>query len=32
MTAFAARYLKRPHPAPAEVFGAIRAAKDAWDG
>lgn len=32
MTAFAARYLKRPHPGPAEVFGAIRAAKDAWDG
>jgi hydroxyacylglutathione hydrolase len=32
MTAFAARYLDRPHPAPAEVFGAIRAAKDAWDG
>ncbi|MBN8773533.1 MAG: hydroxyacylglutathione hydrolase [Thiobacillus sp.] len=32
MTAFASRYLKRPHPTPAEVFGAIRAAKDAWDG
>lgn len=32
MTAFAARYLNRPHPSPAEVFGAIRAAKDAWDG
>ena len=32
MRAFAARYLNRPHPAPAEVFGAIRAAKDAWDG
>jgi len=32
MTAFAAHYLKRPHPSPAEVFGAIRAAKDAWDG
>lgn len=32
MIAFAARYLNRPHPAPAEVFGAIRAAKDAWDG
>ena len=31
MAAFAARYLKRPHPSPAEVFGAIRAAKDAWD-
>jgi len=32
MTAFAGRYLDRPHPTPAEVFGAIRAAKDAWDG
>lgn len=32
MKAFAARYLNRPHPSPAEVFGAIRAAKDAWDG
>lgn len=32
MTAFAAQYLKRPAPTPAEVFGAIRAAKDAWDG
>ena len=32
MTAFAGRYLNRPHPTPAEVFGAIRAAKDAWDG
>lgn len=32
MIAFAARYLDRPHPGPAEVFGAIRAAKDAWDG
>lgn len=32
MIAFAARYLNRPDPAPAEVFGAIRAAKDAWDG
>ncbi|HRK78620.1 MAG TPA: hydroxyacylglutathione hydrolase [Thiobacillus sp.] len=32
MTAFAARYLNRPHPSPAETFGAIRAAKDAWDG
>lgn len=32
MTAFAERYLNRPHPGPAEVFGAIRAAKDAWDG
>lgn len=32
MTAFAVRYLNRPHPSPAEVFGAIRAAKDEWDG
>jgi len=32
MASFAARYLNRPHPSPAEVFGAIRAAKDAWDG
>lgn len=32
MIAFAVRYLNRPHPGPAEVFGAIRAAKDAWDG
>jgi hydroxyacylglutathione hydrolase len=32
MTAFAAQYLNRPNPSPAEVFGAIRAAKDAWDG
>ena len=32
MTAFAARYLNRPEPQPAEVFGAIRAARDAWDG
>jgi len=32
MTAFAADYLNRPHPTPDEVFGAIRAAKDAWDG
>ena len=32
MTRFAANYLNRPHPGPAEVFGAIRAAKDAWDG
>ena len=32
MVAFAARYLNRPHPSPAEVFGAIRAAKDAWVG
>jgi hydroxyacylglutathione hydrolase len=32
MTAFAARYLNRLHPLPHEVFGAIRAAKDAWDG
>jgi hydroxyacylglutathione hydrolase len=32
MTAFAAGYLERAAPAPADVFGAIRAAKDAWDG
>jgi len=32
MIAFAARYLNRPPAGPAEVFGAIRAAKDAWDG
>ena len=32
MRIFAARYLNRPHPGPTEVFGAIRAAKDAWDG
>ena len=32
MTAFAARCLNCPDPTPAEVFGAIRAAKDAWDG
>lgn len=32
MASFAAQYLNRPHPGPAEVFGAIRAAKDAWDG
>jgi hydroxyacylglutathione hydrolase len=32
MTAFAARYLNRSNPSPADVFGAIRAAKDAWDG
>jgi hydroxyacylglutathione hydrolase len=32
MTAFAAGYLNRPQPGPADVFGAIRAAKDAWDG
>jgi hydroxyacylglutathione hydrolase len=31
MTAFAAAYLNRPNPGPAEVFGAIRAAKDEWD-
>ena len=31
MTAFAIRHLNRLHPSPAEVFGAIRAAKDAWD-
>jgi hydroxyacylglutathione hydrolase len=32
MIAFAARYLQRVPVTPAEVFGAIRAAKDAWDG
>ena len=32
MIAFASRYLNRPNPGPAEVFGAIRAAKDEWDG
>jgi hydroxyacylglutathione hydrolase len=32
MTAFAARWLGVPRPQPAEVFGAVRAAKDAWDG
>lgn len=32
MTAFASRYLNCPNLTPAEVFGAIRAAKDAWDG
>ena len=32
MTAFASRFLNRPNPAPDEVLGAIRAAKDAWDG
>ena len=32
MTDFSSHYLNRPHPTPAEVFGAIRAAKDAWDG
>ncbi|MCL5061009.1 MAG: hydroxyacylglutathione hydrolase [Candidatus Thermoplasmatota archaeon] len=32
MTAFAAHFLNRPHPRPDEVFGAIRAAKDGWDG
>ena len=31
MTAFAVAYLKRKNPDLAEVFGAIRAAKDAWD-
>lgn len=31
MTAFAVRYLNRPHPSPDAVFGAIRAAKDEWD-
>lgn len=32
MIAFAARTLKDPAPTSARVFGAIRAAKDAWDG
>ena len=32
MQAFARRYLGRSNLRPAEVFGAIRAAKDAWDG
>ncbi len=32
MIASATRYLNRSRPSPAEVFGAIRAAKDAWDG
>lgn len=32
MVTFAAAYLKRPALDAAEVFGAIRAAKDAWDG
>ena len=32
MRAFAARWLGRADPGPAEVIGAIRAAKDAWDG
>jgi hydroxyacylglutathione hydrolase len=32
MQAFARSYLKRAQATPAEVFGAIRAAKDAWDG
>lgn len=32
MAAFASRLLNRPNPAPDEVLGAIRAAKDAWDG
>lgn len=31
MRAFAARYLHRPPASPAEVLGAIRAAKDDWD-
>lgn len=31
MIRFASQRLNRPHPAPHEVFGAIRAAKDAWD-
>jgi len=32
MRAFAIHTLNQPHPSPAEVFGAIRAAKDNWDG
>lgn len=32
MRAFASRWLGRADPGPVEVFGAIRAAKDAWDG
>ncbi|HEY9099100.1 MAG TPA: hydroxyacylglutathione hydrolase [Thiobacillus sp.] len=32
MQAFATGFLNHPNPSPAEVFGAIRAAKDAWDG
>ena len=32
MRAFATRYLGRSTLCPADVFGAIRAAKDAWDG
>jgi len=32
MKGYAAHYLNHPDPSPAEVFGAIRAAKDAWDG
>lgn len=32
MIAFATQFLNRPDPNPPEVFGAIRAAKDAWDG
>ncbi|MFP5411325.1 MAG: hydroxyacylglutathione hydrolase C-terminal domain-containing protein [Gammaproteobacteria bacterium] len=32
MTAFASQYLNCANPGPAEVLGAIRAAKDAWDG
>ena len=32
MTAFASQYLNCANPAPAAVLGAIRAAKDAWDG
>lgn len=31
MRRFAAQYLHRADPAPHEVFGALRAAKDAWD-
>jgi hydroxyacylglutathione hydrolase len=32
MVAFATHYLNRLNPSPAEVFGAIRECKDAWDG
>ena len=31
MRRFAAQYLHNANPAPHEVFGAVRAAKDAWD-
>lgn len=32
MRDFARHYLQRPDPTPAQVFGAIRSAKDEWDG